>query len=144
MRAFAAQHPSVRLERYDMRWLDSIEARRQYDAAFGVPEAHRFEVPTLFVDGEVYIGVEAIRDFVEGKGKPVRTPLQRAADRYGPTVLRWLLAAGLIGLALSSATGGRGHRSLSAAVRLFLGSVLMVSAVSKGIQLEATARSFGE
>ncbi len=143
VRAFSRRNPGTEIARFDMRWLDAIEKRREYDDTYSVPESHRLEVPALFAEGEAYIGVEAIRDFVEGKSKSKSSSLQRAADRYGPTVLRWLLATALIAVSFC-AISTRGRNPIITAVRIFLGCVLLVSAASKGIRLETTFQSFGE
>ncbi len=142
--AYAAEHLDREIVRFDMKRLESIEQRHQYDEAFGAPDIHRFEVPALFVDGDAYIGVDAIRDFVQGKGKAARSPVQRMADRYGPSVLQLLLVATLVAVAVSGASGERRARFALPAVRVFLGCVLIVSTLSKGTHIAEAAQSIAE
>ncbi len=142
---FYEGNPDRRIVRFDMKRLDSIERRREYDEAYAVPDSKCLRVPALFAGGEAYIGVDAIRDFVEGRGRSRRSPLQRAADHYGPTALRWLLVASLLAVAAGAATNSRRwHGAIGNAVRVVLASVLFVSAVSKAADPSGTAKTIAE
>jgi hypothetical protein len=138
---YGRRHAELGLKRVDMKWLANVELRLAYDDAYRVPEARRLEAPALFVENHAYIGVDAIRltakqDQTEADNG---NRWQDAADRYGPGVLRALLALALFGAAISCWTGAALRAGIGRGIQLFLGSVLLVAAASKIIHIGQVA-----
>ena len=140
--AYARRHSELPLERVDIGWLEGLERRQAYDAAYRVPEARQLEVPAMFVGEQAYVGVEAFEKLARGEGA-VLSWREQFLGRYGPIVLRVALLAALLATAAVAALGASGA-GISLAVRLFLGGLLALSGGSKLLRFTAAAAALAE
>ncbi len=140
--AYARRHSELPLERVDSGWLEGLERRQAYDAAYRVPEARQLEVPAMFVGEQAYVGVEAFAKLAKGEGAAL-SRREQFLGRYGPLALRVALLAALLATAAVAALGTSGA-GISVAVRLLLGGLLVLSAGSKLLRFTAGAAALAE